>query len=734
MGNIIIERIEVVSFGKLKMVQVIPTKGINLLSASNESGKSTLSAFVKFVFYGYTNGRVQSIIDNDKKLYTPWENPQSEGALYIKTDDGRFKIVRKYLQSGKESLEIFEIHTGKLLNPGVSPGEHFFGVNDQVFEKTAFFKQLTIPSGKDEYIAEQLQNIAMSADEKINSGKALKRLTEARNMLLGRGKSGFIPKLEIEREELKQRFTDAVDTNRQIQELADKIAESRRLISDNNVILKKLYEEKENITKYEAAQRLTQLKELERNELKTKHDYEESAKLVKKSELPNNSFITTLLSLNADYKMDLRSREKSFNVLQMEEEELKKLNGNVGADRDKAEALKKQTNKKRSLKTIFIIVSTLLILGGAGVTVINPYVGLGLIVMGIIACIIIVTIALSLKKLLKSYGVKSLSELNQMIGNFPLIEQRIMDKKNRVASLNNGYSELLNRLEENKKQLEAGILEYMKIDHSMSYEEQIEYISDTAQKISQKLNIYKTNSQIRKKAIENVNLTSLTEEALGAVKPEREKSKVDNQINFYTQQMKIYQDKERENERQKAMLEGRGSDPAVLMGKRDAVKVKLDEYKKKYASLELAISMLSEANDYMKSTVAPRINTYASDFFGNATNGKYNTLSIDTSIAMNFADKTGIKSCDYLSAGTRDSAYLCLRFALIKLLYGGINPPIILDDAFGRLDDERLEALLSLLSEANSDSQTFIFTCGDREQKLLEKCGKAYTLLSLQEK
>ncbi|HBR32753.1 MAG TPA: hypothetical protein DD733_11800, partial [Clostridiales bacterium] len=88
MGNVIIERIEISSFGKLKMLSIVPDKGINLLSAPNESGKSTLAAFIKFMFYGYTSGRMQSILENDKKLYTPWDNPQSEGALYLLTESG----------------------------------------------------------------------------------------------------------------------------------------------------------------------------------------------------------------------------------------------------------------------------------------------------------------------------------------------------------------------------------------------------------------------------------------------------------------------------------------------------------------------------------------------------------------------------------------------------------------------------------------------------------------------
>lgn len=735
MDSIVIDRIEIVSFGKLKMIQVTPSKGINLLCAPNESGKSTLAAFIKFIFYGYTSGRMQNIIDNDKKLYTPWDNPQSAGAVYIKTESGRYKISRNYLQAGKEKLEVYETKTGKILNTGVQPGEYFFGVNEKVFERTAFFKQLTVPSAKDEFIAEQLQNIAMSADEKINTGKALKRLTEARNMLLGRAKSGLIPKLEAQRERLEIKFEESAETNKQIQELSDKIAESKKLLSKNSENLKKLKSEKENINKYETFQRIKRLKELEHNEEKAKKDYTEVSTLLNSIDLPSNSEINTLLSLNAEYKADSRTREKTYEELKKEEAELVKIQNSREMSKEQAEDLKKRADKKNVVKISFMLLSVLLALGALVGTVLDISVGgialVWLFPAAVLAAIPAVTSALSLKKLLKENELKNIGELELILSGYPLLEQKIADKKNKTVNINNTYAELVNKTDRMKKQLEEGILKYVPIDNAMSYEEQIEYISDTAQKIKQKQTVYKTAAETKAKAFENVNMDMLEQEAFGAVKPEREKAKVDNELKFYTQQTDIFEKKEREYEGHKKYLEGKGSDPAVISGKLEAVKNRLDEYKKKHASLELAISMLSEASDYMKSTVAPRINEYAGSLFGSTTKGKYKTLSVDTSMAMSYSDKDSEKSCDYLSVGTRDSAYLCLRLALIKLLYGEAKPTLILDDAFGRLDDDRLEALLTLLSEAGKDCQTFIFTCGDREQKLLDKNGIAYTLLTL---
>lgn len=720
MGKVTIERIEITSFGKLKMVQVLPGEGINILSAPNESGKSTLAAFIKFIFYGYTSGRVQNIAENDKKLYTPWDNPQSEGALYIKTDSGSFKISRKCAHN-KDIVEVVNTQTGKPVNTE-TPGEYFFGVNEQVFEKTAFFKQLTLPSGKDEYIAEQLQNIALSADEKINTTKALKKLTEAKNLLSGRAKNGLIPKLEAEREVLEQKITEAVETNRQIQELSDKIAEAEKTIKNNGEMIKRLTDERENILKFEAFQRLTQIRELIRNEEKAKKEYEEARKLLKENELPTGAQINAMMALNAEYNSELRAKEKLFDELQKEEAELQAMQSQKGMSREEAESIRSQAKKKSALGIVCVILAV--VFAGAGVVL--PY----LFAAAAVAAVLAVVGFISSKKVLKQNNINKMSDLEFTINSFPLAEQRIAEKKNKVASVNNAYAELVSKIDGIKKKLEEYISQYTEINNSMSYAEQIEYISETAQKIRQKQTVYKTAYETRERATANVNMQELIVEADGAVKPEREKAKVEQELNFYTQQTAIFEKRLREYEGQKKFLEGRGYDLAVLLGKRDAINTRLEEYKTRHASLELAIQILTESSDYMKSTVAPRINAYASDYFGKATNGKYNTLSVDTSMAMSFADNTGIKSCDYLSAGTRDSAYLCLRLALIRLLYGNVTPPLVLDDAFGRLDDKRLEALLTLLAEA-ADCQIFIFTCGDREENILKAAGKTYTALSL---
>ena len=174
--NVVIERIEILSFGKLKNAVVTANSGINILSSPNESGKSTLAAFIKFVFYGFAGGRKHALSDNEKELYTPWDSDVSEGSIYITADGEKYKISRRCASSGKEICEITRRNTGKAEFVGEVPGEVFFGVGEEIFARTLFFRQLTLPQSKDEILADRLRDIAISADEQVSTQKALKRL------------------------------------------------------------------------------------------------------------------------------------------------------------------------------------------------------------------------------------------------------------------------------------------------------------------------------------------------------------------------------------------------------------------------------------------------------------------------------------------------------------------------------------------------------------------------------
>ena len=47
----IFESLYIKSFGKLNRTKISFTEGVNIIEGANESGKSTICAFIQFIFY-----------------------------------------------------------------------------------------------------------------------------------------------------------------------------------------------------------------------------------------------------------------------------------------------------------------------------------------------------------------------------------------------------------------------------------------------------------------------------------------------------------------------------------------------------------------------------------------------------------------------------------------------------------------------------------------------------------
>ncbi|HJP87674.1 MAG TPA: AAA family ATPase [Candidatus Limnocylindrales bacterium] len=74
-----------------------------------------------------------------------------------------------------------------------------------------------------------------------------------------------------------------------------------------------------------------------------------------------------------------------------------------------------------------------------------------------------------------------------------------------------------------------------------------------------------------------------------------------------------------------------------------------------------------------------------------------------------------------LSQGTLDTVYLAARIGLVRLVTGDRRPPLVMDDPFVTLDDERAERALELLHDISTDFQVIYLTTSDRYDKAADK-------------
>ena len=76
----IIKKINIVSFGTLRDFSAELSDGINIISGANESGKSTILAFIRFIFYGLPSRRSEEgVLEHDRAL--SWQDGACRGQL-----------------------------------------------------------------------------------------------------------------------------------------------------------------------------------------------------------------------------------------------------------------------------------------------------------------------------------------------------------------------------------------------------------------------------------------------------------------------------------------------------------------------------------------------------------------------------------------------------------------------------------------------------------------------------
>jgi DNA repair exonuclease SbcCD ATPase subunit len=100
-----------------------------------------------------------------------------------------------------------------------------------------------------------------------------------------------------------------------------------------------------------------------------------------------------------------------------------------------------------------------------------------------------------------------------------------------------------------------------------------------------------------------------------------------------------------------------------------------------------------------------------------ATAGRYRHVRVDDKtldIEVRAPEKRDWVKVSALSQGTLDLVYLTARLGLVRLVTGDRRPPLVFDDPFVTLDDDRAMRALELLKGVAADFQVIYLTTSDR--------------------
>ena len=82
--------------------------------------------------------------------------------------------------------------------------------------------------------------------------------------------------------------------------------------------------------------------------------------------------------------------------------------------------------------------------------------------------------------------------------------------------------------------------------------------------------------------------------------------------------------------------------------------------------------------------------------------------------------RQGLKSSEFLSKGYQDLIAICQRFSMLDNIYKQEKPPIILDDTFVNIDDNKFKLVSEILKILSQNYQVLYFTCSE-SRKIEEK-------------
>lgn len=197
----IIRKVNIIAFGGLKNKIVEFDNGINVVYGENETGKSTIQAFIKIWLYGFNNSRGKDLKVNERLRYMPSFDEKIKGELFIEFEDKTYIIKRTFGKTKKEDTSvIINSVTGDEVNEInlEEPGKYFLNINRSTFTKTLFINQLgsEINKDKDEEIIDKVLNSVGVSEGDVTVDKAFIKLENYKKQLTNIRKTGYLDKLK----------------------------------------------------------------------------------------------------------------------------------------------------------------------------------------------------------------------------------------------------------------------------------------------------------------------------------------------------------------------------------------------------------------------------------------------------------------------------------------------------------------------------------------------------------
>ena len=665
------------TFGKLTSRTLSFAPGLNIVEAPNESGKSTLAAFLRTMLYGLKTNERGTLAD--KNRYAPWSGSAMCGTLELSTELGDVTLQRDTARVSAPMGHFSAVYTGtseEVAQLTASDcGEQLLGIPREVYERSAFIRQSGLAIDGDAELERRIAALITTGEEGASyseTADTLKKQLNARR----HNKTGKIPALEQEiaadADNLAELHALTAQRKTAEAELAARKAEQDAIRSD--------------LALHDAADRQAQFEALR----EAKHTAEEAD-----------------AKAETAYRMIRDAKTPPHEVLEQGKAKLDTLAElrahRMSAEEKRGAAQQKLANFDATLasqgkKTPYIImciVAAVIFALGAGFLAYRQQ------IVPALVCGILCIAAAALAALFRKRNSAAL-----------LTQQNERDALSDAVGEANAACAMLDAACESQAT-------------SLLADIPVGDVSRVSAYIAEALSRYELHESLAREAqIAQMQLEFLQkqlpaeEPTLHVERPARSREALQSTLTDMTARCAELQRTVDYTEGRIRAIGDAQELECALHEKRERLAVLQDEYN----AITLAMEALEHANTTLQNRFSPALGERAAELFGALTGGKYNKVLLDRTFRA-LVDEDGAsvsRDAALLSQGAADQLYLAVRLAICDLVLPSEKKiPLVLDDALINFDDTRCAAALELLLRESEKRQILLLTCQHREAAYL---------------
>lgn len=661
------------TFGKLEHRSLSFSKGLNIIEAPNESGKSTLLAFLRVMLYGFPPRERGAMAD--KNRYAPWSLSPMRGTLALTCEKGGITLQRDTARANSPMGRFSAVYTGSgEAVDGLTAadcGETLLGVPCEVYERSAFIRQSSLTVDASAELERRIAALITTGEEGQSFSEASAALKKQLNACKY-NKSGRIPALEAE------------------------ISAQERALDELSQLTRSKRKAEEALAAFDAEEASLR-EQLRTHDLCDAQDARRAAAEARQAwqstENKAEHLRRALIEQNVPARDALEQGRARLNALSS----LKAADAQKRCD-DAEAALSdfdaRPAERPRSLLPYIIVSAVLLLLFIFVSALPSPVALAGCIVSGAALAALLVLNWNNARKVRAAHEEKR-----------GVLEQALRDARSDAAAQQKLYDAAAREL---LVLIPAGDISRVGayLDAALQKYAELDALTREARDLSLRCELL--SARVPKGDIPD----EPTE------RPARSRTELQTALDALAQRRREAQSTFDYTSGRCRAIGDAAELEAALTQKRDELAQKQAEYD----AIALAMESLQSANTALQNRFSPALSRRAGELFSRLTGGKYESVLLDRTFSAQ-AGETGESvshDAQLLSLGTLDQLYLAVRLAICEsALPADDPPPIVLDDALVRFDDERCRAALELLLEESKSRQILLFTCQHRESAYL---------------